>query len=555
MQDEQVSARCDTIGHIHILSPPLRHDMMFPQLLQKAHEAIRRGDMAQAVAAAKTATAAQPSSSEAWWLLGTAALSLEDFVTAAQAFTNAAKTAPAKSRLRAQMLSLCGKPLMSDGRVAEAVDSARQAIAEGLKDGLADTPSCVRVSYTLTHGGLAAEALPVIARATQDDPNHAEAWYSLGSVRRALGDIQGAEAAFMKAIELSASPPVAAYFNLAYLRRWTTEDNHVAALEGLACKSSLEACRVAYTLFKEYDDIGETEAAWDCLQVGAALARKIEPWSSQEEAETIAAWKTHFPASRFNKRDDRPRSGPRRIFIIGLPRSGTTLIERILTAHSQVQALGELKTFGIVTHKLSGATTDRRLAPDVIAAAASLDPLAIAAAYTRETAFLHDGSPCVIDKLPSNHDYAGLIRLAFPDAVIIALDRNPMDALFGSYKLLFTGAYGWSYDQADLVEHYRHFRDLMAYWKDVLGDGLIQVSLEAVIADPETEIRRLIAACELPFEEACLQPHQAKGAVSTASAVQVRKPINAEGIGAWKRYEKHLAPMYDRLLRAGLLPS
>ena len=265
----------------------------------------------------------------------------------------------------------------------------------------------------------------------------------------------------------------------------------------------------------------------------------------------MAAWKAHFPAERFGQSDNRPRPGPKRIFIVGLPRSGTTLIERILAAHSQVQALGELKTFGVVTHRLTRVATERRLAPDVVAAAAALDPLEIAEAYTRETAFLGDGRPYVIDKLPSNHEYAGLIRLAFPDAVIIALDRNPMDALFGSYKLLFTGAYGWSYDQDDLADHYGHFRDLMAYWKSVLGESLIEVSLEAVIADPETEIRRLVNACGLPFEDGCLKPHESKGAVSTASAVQVRKPINSEGVGAWKRYAAQLSRLRTRLRAMG----
>ncbi len=509
------------------------------QTLKAAHAAVQRGDMAAALAGGQAATELDPGSAEAWWIFGTAANALDDFAGAERAFAEAARHSGANPRLRAQMLSLRGKPLMSDGRVAEAVDSARETVAVGA----ADVASLVRVSYTFTHAGLAGEALPVMKAATELAPGHAEAWYSLGSVYRALGDAKGAQAAFQTAIDCSSEPPVAAYFNLAYLRRWTAADNHIPVLEGLACRTSLEACRVAYALFKEYDDIGDSDAAWDCLQVGAGLGRKIEPWSSAEEADTIAAWKTHFPAQRFATADHRPRSGPRRIFIVGLPRSGTTLIERVLAAHSQVQALGELKTFGVTTHRLSRAGNVRRLAPEVIAAAAQLDPLEIAEVYSSETAFLNDGRPYVIDKLPANHEYAGLIRLAFPDAIIVALDRNPMDALFGAYKVMFTGAYGWSYSQDDLAAHYGHFRDMMSYWKQVLGDGLIEVSLEAVIRDPETEIRRLVEACGLPFEEACLRPHEAKGAVSTASALQVRKPINAEGVGAWRRYERQLEPL------------
>ncbi|MGN6207106.1 sulfotransferase [Asticcacaulis sp.] len=519
----------------------------FTEAVKTAHAAIRQGQPAQALEAARIAVTTNPGSTEAWWLLGTAAMGLDDMPTAESAFARAAEAAPPGSKLSGQMLALRGKPLISDGRMADAVESARQAVATGLSD----VPSLVKLSYTFTHAGLPEEALSCIRPATELAPDHAEAWYSLGSVYRALGRIDDSEAAFKRAIELSPTPPVAAYFNLAYLRRWTEAENHISLLESLSCRTSLEACRVAYTLFKEYDDLRQPEKAWDCLQVGAGLAGKIEPWSSAEEAETIAAWKAHFPPDRFQTRDDRPRSGPKRIFIVGLPRSGTTLIERVLAAHSQVQAIGELKTFGIATHKLAGIENVRRLAPEVIAAAARLDPLDIADYCTRESAFLNDGSAYVIDKLPANHDYVGLIRLAFPDSLIIALDRNPMDALFGCYKVLFTGAYGWSYSQDNLADHYAHFRDLMSYWKQVLGDGLIEVSLEAVIRNPEPEIRRLLDACGLPFEEGCLKPHEAKGGVSTASAVQVRSPINSQGVDAWKRYETQLAPLYNRLRQFG----
>jgi len=146
------------------------------------------------------------------------------------------------------------------------------------------------------------------------------------------------------------------------------------------------------------------------------------------------------------------------------------------------------------------------------------------------------------------------LRLAFPDALIIGLDRNPMDALFGAYKRVFaTGAHGWSYTLPDLADHYHHFRETMAHWKRVLGDGFIQVSLEALIDNPDSEIRRLIDACGLPFEAACLSPHESKGAVTTASALQVRKPINREGVGAWKRYAAQLEPLRQRLAAMGYL--
>jgi cytochrome c-type biogenesis protein CcmH/NrfG len=517
--------------------------------LQDARSALRRGDLSAAMTAAQSTTAFDPGEIEAWYILGTAAAGLNDFSTAEHAFGEGARRAPANTPTQAQMLTLRAQPLMAAGRPSEAVESLRAA----MKIGIPDPTGLALASVTLTHAGLPQEALPLLLKATEANPRHVDAWFNLGGVRQFLGDIDGAQAAYERAIDLAGQPYVPAHHALARLRRWTADNNHIARLEALQCRDGKEACSVAFALFKEYDDIGDTVAAWDALQHGAMLARSMEQWSSAEEAALIAAWKEHLPPERFAVADVRPRSGPKRIFIIGLPRSGTTLVERILAAHSQVQAIGELKTFGIVIKRLTGTTTPGLLDAETIAAAMTLDPLAIAEAYTAENAYLSDGSAYTIDKLPNNHDYAGLIRLAFPDAIIIGLDRNPMDALFGAYKLLFTGAHGWSYSQDDLADHYAQFRDLMDYWKQVMGDGLIEVSLEALIGDPDTQIRQLIAATGLPFEEACLRPHEAKGAVTTASAGQVRKPINAEGIGAWKRYATQLEPLRQRLSDMGYL--
>ncbi len=504
--------------------------------------------MAQAMHLSKAIVAAKPRTVDAWRILGTAANGLKDFDLAEQAFAESVRRRPGGAVQRIQDLLRRAEPLICLGKPNDAVACVREAVRIGLTEPHDFFLAALAMGYT----GLPADALPLAQQAVELDPSLSDAWFVVGNNRQALGDIDAAEAAFDTVIEQSRDHAAAAYYILANLRKWSPERNHIRQLEAFQCRSSPEAAHIGYALFKEYDDTGNTDAAWDCLQHAARVGRAMETWNAAEERRRFDAWKMAYPTGHSGSPDMRQRTGPKRIFIVGLPRSGTTLVERILTSHDRVQTIGEVNNFPIATRRVSTPKSPGIISPAIIAAAQAADPLAIAADYTVHTSYHHDGSDYTIDKRPDNFEYAGLIRRAFPDAIVIVLDRNPMDALFGAYKRAFApGAHGWSYTMEDLAAHYHNFRGLIGHWKTVLGDGLVEVSLEALIADPETEIRRLLDRCGLPFQEDCLRPHESKGAVTTASALQVRKPINAEGIGAWKRYADQLQPLRDRLLALG----
>ncbi|GGZ25014.1 hypothetical protein GCM10011273_07910 [Asticcacaulis endophyticus] len=502
----------------------------------------REGDYAAAILAARQVTDMAPGRLDAWYLWGTVAMHAQTFNEAEQVLGHGAGLCPPRTPAQGRFLVQRARALVTLGRGREASEAVTAALLCGLKDGV----SLHILGTTLSQAHLTEKALPLLKRATNSDRAVADYWYSLGGVQQFTGDMAQAEASYEEAIRVGQH--MGAHVGLARLKKWTREDNHIDRLKALKPADSNDMARVGYALFKEYDDIGDLGAAWAALQTGADAAKTTFPWKAADEAATVEALIRHYPLSRLT---DKPASRrPRRIFIVGLPRSGTTLVERILASHTDVEALGELQVFGLGVKHLSGDSSRNLIDAAMVMASGGIDPVRLADYYDREVAYLEMGKGHTIDKLPHNHDYVGLIRRAFPDALVIHVRRDPMDSLFGAYKLLFAHAHRWSYSFQDLAVHYGHYRTLMDHWQ---AFGVIDVKLETLIQCPEFEIRRLLKACDLPFEDACLSPHEAQGAVATASSAQVRKPINREGVGAWRRYEEQLSPLRDRLEKSGLI--
>jgi hypothetical protein len=243
---------------------------------------------------------------------------------------------------------------------------------------------------------------------------------------------------------------------------------------------------------------------------------------------------------------------PSPIFVIGQPRTGTTLVERIISSHSQVHSAGELQNFGQCIRRLGNYQEPRNYSPKLAEIAATLAPEQLGKAYLQTSSKLRGTLPRFVDKLPPNYLYLPLILKALPNARVVHLTRNPIDACFASFKQLFADAYPHSYDQGEMARHHARYYQLMAVWRERFGDRFYDISYEETASKLESSARKLINFLGLPWEDACLDFHQQDSAVKTASAAQVREPAHTRSIGRWRRYEEQLAPTREALIAAGV---
>jgi hypothetical protein len=243
---------------------------------------------------------------------------------------------------------------------------------------------------------------------------------------------------------------------------------------------------------------------------------------------------------------------PGPIFVVGLPRSGTTLVDRILSSHSAVESLGELNDLPLAVMKIAGSVGSRA---ELIQRTAQMDVDALGQEYERRVAGYGSRRAYVIDKTPLNFLYLGLIRLALPAAKIIHLRRHPLDSGYAMYKTLFRMGYPFSYDLSDLGRYISAYHDLMRHWRTHLPTGFLDVDYEALVQDQLGMSRRILDWCGLAWEPQCADFHLNKTPAATASAAQVREPMHSRSVGTWRSYERQLEPMARILRDAGVLDA
>lgn len=465
---------------------------------------------------------------------------------ALQAIDRALASSPADARYRLQH----ARCLSALGRVAEAQASASMAERAAVNDAaLLDA-----IGSFYSAAGEHQKALEAYTRAISLDAGQAVFWFNRAAVRRFLGELEDAETDYDRAIALRPQD-YEAYLNRSELRKQTAERNHVGPLERLLVAGVgpwRGEVQIRYALAKEYEDLGEYGKSFRHLQVGAGLRRKHLQYDVSYDVRTVDWIMDAFPSGPAEPGAGVARVAP--IFIVGLPRSGTTLVERILGCHSAVHAAGELNHFAaaLVAGAKSGRGPGALPRRELILATRHLDFAALGAAYLQRARVETHTRPRFTDKMPLNYLYCGLIRRALPDARIVHVTRHPMASCYAMYKTLFKDGYPFSYDLGDLAQYYASYRRLMHHWAATMPGVIHDVSYERLIADQESETRRLLEACNLDWQDACLQFHRNPTATTTASASQVRRPLYDTSVSQWRHYEPQLAGLRSQLAALGI---
>ncbi|MBX7526025.1 tetratricopeptide repeat-containing sulfotransferase family protein [Qipengyuania vesicularis] len=380
-------------------------------------------------------------------------------------------------------------------------------------------------------------------------PGDAATLTSRGHALKTTGKQEAAVASYRAAF--AAKPDHGdAYYALANLKTYSFPDEEIAAMRAQVERPELgfmDRVHLSFGLGKAYEDRGEYEESFRFYDEGNALKRAQTRYSADAMSEELSRQAEICTKELFDSHSGAGHAAPDPIFILGLPRAGSTLLEQILASHSQVDGTMELPNILALAHKLRGRRAGQSNYPEVLHDL-SLEQLAqFGQQFIEETRVHRQGAPFFIDKMPNNFRHIGLIHLILPNAKIIDARRAPMDCCFSGFKQLFAEGQEFTYGLTEVGRYYSDYVALMEHWDNVLPGKILRVHHEDVLDDLEGQTRRILEYCNLPFEEACLDFHKSKRAVRTASSEQVRQPINRSGQDAWKPYEPWLEPLKDAL--------
>ena len=497
--------------------------------MEAAHRAFASGDVATAERICAQVLASMPANGRAWALLTETALQRgrtdAAMVCAGRAVALTPKD-PIAQILRAKCLFLTGDAVQA----LEAAETASCVVGHA-----PEALDALGALFGLL--GLHERAGDLLRRAVAARPHVPQYLFNLAAIERMTGLLQNAEEHCDAAIAQDRRYSRAHYLR-SDLRTQTPERNHIDDMESVIRDGNLpwsDEVMLRFALAKECEDLDLNARAFDHAEAGCTLHRRSITYNNAAEiADIDRIIRTQTRAGLAACDSGYADAAP--VFVLGLPRTGTTLVERIIASHEAMTSAGETAAFAAAA----------RLA--LQAGSGSLDLAAIGKNYIEATAFRVPSGSRFVDKTLDNYLYCGLIHAALPQARIIFVRRHPLDTCWAIYKAHFQGKFSFSYDQIELADYYLAFRRLAAHWKSVLPpDVLLEVNYEDIVEDQATESRRITGFLGLPWDDEVLRFHQSPAPSATASAVQVRRPVYASSVGKWRHHAERLAPLSARL--------
>ena len=436
-------------------------------------------------------------------------------------------------------------------------NAAAAALLTDFESKLTNSPLYLNMAGSVyTQVGMPEHALRLYKKANELQPGVDLFQANLATSLMYLGRVDEATAIYKRLLERFPTHQ-RNHLTLASLQK-ATDRSHIDQMKDVLRKTQLPPEKnifLYYAIGRELEDLEEWDEAFEYFKKAGDAVMTVANYDIEKDLCLIDTIMEVCNADWvLDESTDAPvdPSWKTPIFIVGLPRTGTTLTDRILASHSQVQSAGETHFMQMVLRRESGVESEEKITPEMIVAAAKLSMQTIGQGYMDMLAYRLGEEPYFIDKLPFNILYLGFITKAFPTAKIVIMKRNPMDSCFAMYKQVFTWAYKFSYSLENLGRFYVAYDGLLKHWQRVVGHRLIEIEYEALVADQDGETRKLLENLGLGFEEACLRFHEIDSATMTASSVQVRRKIHSHSVGRWKHYEEQLRPLRDYLENAGI---
>ena len=533
----------DTAGADEAFSNYVGHSDSVPLLVQ-AGRALQGERIQEAESLLRNRLRAQPNDVVALCMLADIAERVGRMDEAEALLTRCLELAPGYFRARYNHTVM----LLRQSRPEQALEAVDQMLADDPRNADCRKLKAAILVRLLEYD----ESIRICEELLEEDPDQPTVWTSLGHMLKSVGRREDCIAAYRKAIEL-ASHYGEPHWSLANLKTHHVDDELLEAMRAQLQNPSLphtDRLHFNFAMGKALEDRKEFEESFTHYSEGNRLRREMAPYNPQELEDHVRRCKTLLTKDFFAARAGFGASDPDPIFVLGLPRSGSTLVEQILSSHSAVEGTMELPNIASIAKSLEDSTAAGS-SEGYLSALGELDADELGElgqSYLEQTSVNRKlGTPFFIDKMPNNFAHIGLIHLILPNARIIDVRRHPMACGFSLFKEHFARAQNFSYSLETIGRYYRNYVELMTHVDEALPGRVHRVIYESLVADTETEIRRLLEYCALPFEESCLSFHENARAVSTASAEQVRKPIFRGGLEHWRNFESWLTPLATEL--------